>query len=318
MFKLRRSPSGLRLERPAFHQSAVQLLLLGFLGLIALGSYLAFQYFDDGGPDSNALAYFETSLFTLMFVGIWYLATQKAQFISALELQRGQIGVTDSGRFLFFESRRSVPLDAATPVRIQIGPERKRCEIKLQLEVDHHPRRPFRVDIQVEDVDQREEALDVAFRVAEALGRPAYRLSRSDPRGMTVELHAEMGPETKPVPSRFSDSDYGEDVVGTLLPRQELLAPPFDPKRYQGPFKVPEWDPGRRVHTHLPLPADAGWRTVLRDIVIRMGLGLLVGASAGGLVAFFVDRRIVAVLVVLGVVVAVIRVIRGRPRVTDA
>ena len=155
--------------------------------------------------------------------------------------------------------------------------------IELAFEVPSDPDEDsewLELDFTVEDVDSREEALDLVFRIARALGRPHYQVVESGARFLALSLQPEASEGSRPVQPRSGPTDYEQDLLrGTVaLPEREVATYAHDPESGVG-CQIARWDPGTLVHFLRRPPT-------LRAVAV---LGLVAGLALGGILSFADD-----------------------------
>jgi hypothetical protein len=208
---------------------------------------------------------------------------------------------------------RGMNVRAARPVSSSSGARDTGLAIQLSLLFrDETARTPRNLSFGVEGLDQREEAGDLALRIAGAAGLGYQRVVRSDPREIELEFGTLGAAGFTPLAAPVAKADYARDVVA---PAAEALAareetPSFDPATLQSEFKVVAWQPGQEVRFRRPLGLVAigcapgmlllglgpllfytmgrAATNTLQDRLIGAGVGGLFGLIFGGLAALVV------------------------------
>lgn len=149
----------------------------------------------------------------------------------------------------------SWPLDEIREVVLESNPrgrwrEGVRPYLLLTLVRDNGERWP--ISFWIDDLEQRQELLDLAFRVAAITGHAAYRTSRNDPIGLGVTLVRAVGEGSEPVPAVEGAACYDRDEVGGEIAVPEMEVPPFDPAVFESAYRVEQWEPGTRVVLRRP------------------------------------------------------------------
>jgi hypothetical protein len=142
------------------------------------------------------------------------------------------------------------------------------------------------VPLLVTAVDRREEAWDLVFRIARALGLRGYRDVGDGPDGdIRIELEPDMraseGPyrgatsDVRAVPEVDQVADYAA-ASNRAFVAPEPAVPEFEPEAAPA-VRVDAWNPGERVHLVRP------WRATVGDVFT----GALFAAFIFGYVAFY-------------------------------
>jgi hypothetical protein len=126
-----------------------------------------------------------------------------------------------------------------------------RLGLRLQLEWKGARERKERrrLSFIVAEVDERQELVDLAYRLARAAGLRYTRVARNDPSGVEVELGREQGAGLEPLPLLATAGDYAQDQVSPQAERaaaQERVAP-FVPSAFRGDLRCTVWRPGQQV-----------------------------------------------------------------------
>ena len=137
-------------------------------------------------------------------------------------------------------------------------------------------------DVRVVDLEQRSEALDLAFRLARVAGLRGYRVRRrEDPDALDVELvreaagrssgpfrTGETGGAALPVPEHDQPADYEAGPVPAFIEPDDDV-PSIDPESIDA---VTRWDPGKSVVLYRP-----GDRMHLFGVLDALTGGILMG-----------------------------------------
>jgi hypothetical protein len=145
-----------------------------------------------------------------------------------------------------FEGSTAVPRNGTPVGEREIARE---MTITLQLLLRGQTRNPVReVVLRVEGLDRKEEASDLALRLASVLGLGHQRVLSSDPRAIALEFsQASDGPSALAEP--LTRPDYASDQVSE---QADALAAPevieaFDPASFQSDYRIETWAPGREI-----------------------------------------------------------------------
>ncbi len=153
--------------------------------------------------------------------------------------------------------------------------------INLHLRFDDDAKgRSVQIPLCVKDLNRRPEAMDLLFRIARIGGWQGYRVLRSDPRNLDIELLRKADPTTnaQSVPTMIERARYETDVAVARFQEPELTVALFKPEHLKvlwGVFPVTDWRPGDKVRLFIPAIPRSGIIT-----------GAVIGAIAGGVAGF--------------------------------
>lgn len=97
---------------------------------------------------------------------------------------------------LALDSGNKISFDQISSIKLQTGPESKnplRFEMVLRTKTDKNLALAFRIN----SIKVQPQALDFAFRVANAMRWQGYFIDRNDPRSLIVELYPQVKPESE-------------------------------------------------------------------------------------------------------------------------
>lgn len=169
--------------------------------------------------------------------GLWMGYHHRIVFEKALTLSsKGPCLLLCWTRMIPFAEIRSLKLEVEEPKQIRL------C-------LTYEPGRRLRgrtLQLQVEGLDRRDEAMDLVFRIGRIVEWQAYRVLPNDPRAMTVELFPSG--EGTPIPAAAGPADYSKPHE--VFHPAPTTIPSFDLDRLKGVtrFEVKAWEPGRWVH----------------------------------------------------------------------
>lgn len=168
-----------------------------------------------------------------------------------------------------------------------------RRELSLRLEVTPHVGSSWSARFRVRDLDRREEAMDLAFRIAHATAplsiggafrstaRPAlrwYAVRLSDPATLSLLLLRAEQPGARPVPELEGPPGYERDLpTARFVPPAYQIAR-FSPGALLSRDEIVEWSPGARVmierSEEVKVQQELRWQ-MPQLWALGLGLGLL-------------------------------------------
>lgn len=214
------------------------------------------------------------------------------------DLQRGDFQAIYRGHFLGGGRTLIVPLTSIRGITATL-PAAKQG--RLPIELQFHPQGAAqrgngeRLQLDVEHLDQRPEALDLLFRIARVIGLQSYVVQESTLRTMKLKL-LRSGPETKgtiaanreedelaegkqlSIPAANEPARYDLDLAPVGQAASPPKVPPFSLNDLKGQvelMQITTWEPGRRLHILRPGLPSVVWR-------ILGFIGALSGAIVGG------------------------------------
>jgi len=208
--------------------------------------------------------------------------------VRALTLDRlaGAAVLKESSLWGLLPRQRSLPLSEIRGIRLESYPRgrwREGVRPVLQLTLTEAAGPGWQVTIWIDDMDLREELLDLAFRIAAIAGLAGYRVIRNDPVGFGVDLAREAAAGMDPVPAVKRTAGYARDRVEGEIEVPEVEIPPFDPDEFDSAYVVERWEPGREVVLRRPF----GWQA--------LGCVVLLLSMFGGITAMFLLGAVQAV-----------------------
>lgn len=200
----------------------------------------------------------------------------------------------------WLEMTFQLPAKKVRSLRVALDEGKGPGAVTLTLDADRY----YILHIGVRDLDQRDEALDIAWRMGKILDLRAYREEEDDGLAEVVLEREERVPDGGPfrvsekerfrqVPDRLGKAEYGEAEPKRGFREPQVRAvPPFDPEEAtsDAKWRVETWEPGERVTTERPGLGAAKW---LWDRPLRLIL----------LLAFMGPAATIGVLLILSIIV---------------
>ena len=207
------------------------------------------------------------------FLYLWARSRWSRSRIQALRFDADALRVTVSTWLSSARCTVAIPWQTVQSVACHVGEEGGRyVPLALQLHFDaaggHHS---ARLDFQVVDVDTRDKAFRLLFRLATAMGFPSYRVRHDDAERVDIELATgspggayRAASDLQAVPDKVS-VEFGPRAHGTYtapeLPRS------FDPD--SSGLSVRRWELGRCVIVGEP---SKKWLLLLWPVAFIVGI----------------------------------------------
>jgi hypothetical protein len=239
--------------------------------------FAALGIFDDAEP---AFLGMMALLFAMVLIGAswWLLRLGRLPRIIDVDRDAGTWIVHEASLLGSMQRTVSRPLAEIQELVLESNPAGRwrdgtRPYLQATVTNDDGQRWPF--SFWVDDLDQRDELLDLAFRLATTAGLAGHHVHRNDPNGFGVRLVREAGEGAEPVPAIAGAARYELDEVGREVAVPQAVVPPFDPAGFDSAYEVERWEPGTQVTLRRPF----GW-------VVLGFVGLLLAAFGGITVLF--------------------------------
>ncbi len=109
------------------------------------------------------------------------------------------------------------------------------------------------IDLAIDEVNTRDEALDVLFCIARVSGLSHYRVDENDVESMVVSLSHVGGAGSEPVPEASQSPRYELDQVSTSATAPKPRVPRFTPRSFTHPeMRITKWEPGEEIRFLRP------------------------------------------------------------------
>lgn len=227
------------------------IIIANLAGMVSDDWYLRFDWW------WRILVYLGLFLGTLLLVAGFPLivALRQLSFVRSLRWDQisQQLQVTRNV-LLFFRRRQTVPFDEISDLQWIVGEEHG-DDLDLHLLISTEASTSIAIDLRVQDVNLRAEAMDLFLRLARTCGLKYYGNEDTETVAMRISASREQAPGFQSIPQDQQLARYELDQTGTTVEIPPPQVGDFQPDFYHDwNIRLEEWEPGKKIHFLRPAP----------------------------------------------------------------